>query len=260
MDLINESIDIIVDKRVFSICVKEIEGRFLDHEKEFEVKNAEREELGDSSEDDEGRDLSDNEPPERISDEDFDEDYDESIIRESSPEVEGHAGRRNEIIDETNHAFLIFNDSKEIKEKVNEDTPQSKYCVVGCHPVITFSPNTCCWDPRKSDKGKEINHRKEARDNHSEEGPHEENRSSFIQLGVSPNKNIILSEHITDENEIKDGQKVDLSEKMKFLLDRNTPMGNKLKILDEEEAYTRTDTLEKANIAQEVKETKPSNP
>ncbi|KAI3671803.1 hypothetical protein L2E82_53249 [Cichorium intybus] len=121
MDIIHETIEVQVDHKKFTVRIQEVENTvFIPVEESLEIKEVgeeQGEENSDSSEEDFPEASHEDSP--FISDDEVDGDFDEAIIRESSPEMEYSNDKREETIKKINASFKKLSDQTHDAEFYN---------------------------------------------------------------------------------------------------------------------------------------------
>ncbi|KAI3766566.1 hypothetical protein L2E82_16630 [Cichorium intybus] len=227
-----KSFNIQVEQSRFLIRAKEMEGSIVEDEQESEGYRKEEDEV--SSEELDVQESSEEEESDGFFDDDFDGIYEESITRESSPEWEGQNQKRENII-RTFNKEMEYSRKKEFSEKKDYLNDQEMVHTEGnLNSVImgnptSPSPTRLSPNPNKENLNMEVG---EPHQNDSPSAGEESatNKSKFCQI-----KNKI---HIPETNYIsdaEDGELFGISDKMRILLSRDTPMVNKLNMIDEED-------------------------
>ncbi|KAI3767850.1 hypothetical protein L2E82_18279 [Cichorium intybus] len=112
-------------------------------DKRKEIGEEEGEEFSESSEEEESLESSDDDSPVGLSDEEFEEAFEDPIIRESSPEVENFDVKREEIIKKLNGNFIKSTDILDDKENLNDNDNafQTNGGMLGCQLEKEGSPS-----------------------------------------------------------------------------------------------------------------------
>ncbi|KAI3790360.1 hypothetical protein L2E82_03343 [Cichorium intybus] len=109
MEFIHESIEIKVDKRRFTVRAQEVDRKIFTFEKEKNLSQGDENEgnnqESESSEEEDGLGLSDEESVAGGLEGEFEDSFEETIMRESSPEMDDNDDRREILIKNINEVF-----------------------------------------------------------------------------------------------------------------------------------------------------------
>ncbi|KAI3765859.1 hypothetical protein L2E82_15905 [Cichorium intybus] len=219
-----------VDKRRFSIRIQEVDRKVFDydeeslsgHEDDHEVYNKN----SDSSEEEDSTGPSDEESAAGFSVGEFDDACEDSIIRESSPEVENNDDRRDNIIKKINDKFrgeMALNTNNE-----GQDSPKG---------LVQFWADKDDGSPTPDKECSPLNEtNKQERSNLNGTEPNPISPGDlFNKTGFMQKNNIFESKDKSEFYKITGSELKGISDKMKFLLSRGTPLGKKMSMFERNE-------------------------
>ncbi|KAI3680368.1 hypothetical protein L2E82_50353 [Cichorium intybus] len=233
-------IKIEVDNKLYTIRVKEVENKIVEEEDETEEHKDEDD--GDQSEGDNSFNTTEDDSPEGFSDEENDESLEYSIIRESSPEMEYYNQacdtlckemkfnnqKRDDIIKEINESFgdssgkLYEGEGHIINNILGDSGIQSfqmllnQYTSPTQEDNITIQPNIVIQTQESQspfEYGNKLNKTQE---------------ESYAKVSDKQQKK-------KGDCDVDYGDLEGISEKMQILLSRDTPLGKKLKFIEDDD-------------------------
>ncbi|KAI3780037.1 hypothetical protein L2E82_09892 [Cichorium intybus] len=236
MEIINETIEVQVKQKVYQIRIKEMEKNIVKWEEENTVcrKVGVEEEL--SSEEGDNFDVSEIESTEEYSDEESQAESIETICRESSPEIDFNYDKREVLINKINENFWGAENFPTEDHHVEKGGINYSVVHKEIHQPIVNDFSTSPLRIQIGD-GSRPNHVGEFSSNQANEDGGNFIKSYDLDLPVSDKINKSQgSKNVLEKDEYGSGK---ITDKMKILLSRSTPLENKLKMIDEEEKQKR---------------------
>ncbi|KAI3749429.1 hypothetical protein L2E82_20041 [Cichorium intybus] len=187
-----------------------------------------------SSEEGDYVDVSEEESPEDYSDEESQAESIETIHRESGPEIEFNYDKRATLINKINENFWGDENLPTEGHKVEKGGIKESFLHNDFDTLITNEDSSIPLSFQSGDKSR----------------PTQVEDNSFnYSIQTMENRRLVIKPHdfpisektINSQRSNKEVEKVEatyenISDKMKFLLSRTTPIGKKLKMVDEEES------------------------